>query len=541
METIEYQDVVSTYDIEKLPISITTTEVNLTGSWKFFKPEFKEKISPCSAACPSNINIPKYIFYLLKNDIEKAVEILRSENPFPATCGRVCPHFCQYSCNRGEYDGEIQIREIEKFLGDFALNFPYKKPEIKLNKKVAIIGGGPAGLSCAYFLAKNGVNVTIFEKENFLGGLLIYGIPSYRLPKNIVTKEIQNILDIGNIEVKLNSKIDRENLKEICNNFDSVFVSVGLGKTIIPENLKIDKKFILSGYELLKEINLKDIEIKGNVAIIGGGNVAIDVARSVLRKGATPTIIYRRTINEMPAFPDEVEEAIEEKIKIIEKRIIISKKIENDEVIVRLGEVKNIKNGIVEYEKTDEILKFNKIIVATGQDKEFEIENSEKIFSGGDFEYGARTVTDAIASGKLNAFKIMEKLGLESNHYYNKDENFVRSRKDFDKFEIIPFEKINLFYFPKSESLKIEKLSIEERINNFKEINKKPSLDSILKEAKRCFSCGVCNLCKTCWFNCPDICVSVTDSVDFDYDHCKGCGVCSAECPRGLIEMVEDK
>ena len=540
METIVYQDVVSTYDIEKLPISITTTEVNLTGSWKFFKPIFNEKISPCSAACPSNINIPKYIYYILQNEINHAVEILRRENPFPATCGRVCPHFCQFSCNRGEYDGEIQIREIEKFVGDFALNIPFRKPEKTYNKKVAIIGGGPAGLSCAYFLSKNGVNATIYEKENFLGGLLIYGIPEYRLPKDIVKKEIQNILDIGLINVKLNKNISSEEIKLLKKNYDAVFVAIGLGKDRIPENIDIDNDKILSGYALLKALNLNNKKVSGKIGIIGGGNVALDVARSVLRTGAEPVIIYRRTIDEMPAFKDEVEEAIEEGIKINEKRIV--REIDKGEKLkLKLNEVEKIVDDKVFSKPTQETLEVDKLVIATGQLKDYDLIEEEKIFTGGDFKYGARSVTEAIASGKLNAFKIMNKLGIPNNFTYIEDDEFLRTEKDFNKFEMIPFEKINTFYFPKKEALVIEKLNPEERIKNFKEINQKPTLSAILEEAKRCFSCGVCNMCKTCWFNCPDICVNVTDSVEFDYDHCKGCGVCSQECPRGLIEMVEDK
>ncbi len=540
METIEYQDVVSTYDIGKLPISFTTTEVNLTGSWKFFKPIFIEKISPCSFACPNNINIPKYIFYLLKNDITTAVKILRNNNPFPATCGRVCPHFCQFQCNRSEFDNSIEIREIEKFLGDYALNIPYEKPEIRFNKKIAVVGGGPAGLSCAYFLAKNGYYVTVFEKENNLGGILKYGIPEYRLPKDIVDKEIKNIIEIGNITVKFNSPIDKERVMELSNEYNAIFIAIGLGKSNIPNNLKIDNNKILSGYDFLKKLNL-DYEYRKKIknekiAIIGGGNVAFDVARTVLRLGNKVDIIYRRSLNEAPAFEDEKKEGIEEGVKIKERLIVDDIVKVNEKLKLTLKKVISLSSDRIE---TGEEFKenYDRVIVATGQKKEFNINEEKNIFIGGDFKYGARTVVEAIASGKKNAFKIINYL----NGAKFEETEFYRSEKDYDKFEIVDFKKINIFYFKKQSALKIEKLPSKERIKNFREINIKPSLEKILNEAKRCFSCGVCNLCKTCWFSCPDISISVEEEIVFDYDHCKGCGLCSTECPRGIIEMVEDK
>ncbi len=518
METIEYQEVISSRDIERFPISITTTEVNLTGSWRFFKPVFREKISPCRLACPNNINIPKYIFYILKNDLESACKILREDNPFPATCGRVCPHFCQESCNRGEYDANIEIRELEKFLGDYALNIPYKKPEVKIDKKVAIIGGGPAGISCAYYLAKNGINVTIFERESFLGGLLIYGIPEYRLPKDIVKKEIENILSIGNIEVNTNENFDYGKIIEISEKYDAVFVAVGVSKSKELKDIPFDNEKIISGYNFLKRLNLdNNFKIENEkIAIIGGGNVAIDVAMNLLRMNNEPVIIYRREIANMPAFEEEIKEALEEGIKILTKKIIGKYEL-GDKVKVWLEEVKEIKGDkIISEQIENNFYEFDRIIFAIGQVREFQNRFDKKnIFTGGDFDYGAKTVAEAISSGKINAYKII---------------NFLTGKnlyKELDSKDVISFDKINTFYFKKEKPLVVEK-------------NTKPPLDKILNEAKRCFSCGVCNLCKTCWFSCPDLSVEVTDKVYFDYDHCKGCGLCANECPRGVIEMVEE-
>ena len=244
----------------------------------------------------------------------------------------------------------------------------------------------------------------------------------------------------------------------------------------------------------------------------------------------------------MPAFEDEIKDAIEEGIKIIEKKVI-SDYVESDNRLeLEIATVKKIVNNSTVLEDEKEKITYDAVVFAIGQSAENIFEESQNIFIGGDLSIGASTVTESIASGKIKAYKIMnflKTLNIEIN------EDFFRSEKDFFNKEVVDFEKINTFYFKKQPPLELEKLDLKERVSSFKEVYKIHSLEDIVKEAYRCFNCGICNKCGTCWFSCPDVSVEYDktneEPVSFDYEHCKGCGVCSSECPRGVIDMEEDK
>jgi NADPH-dependent glutamate synthase beta subunit-like oxidoreductase len=333
-------------------------------------------------------------------------------------------------------------------------------------------------------------------------------------------------------------------LKDLRKNFDALFIATGLWESKIPENFDMDNQFFFKGLDFLKNINCKKIDFKNKrVAVIGGGNVAIDVARTLKRLGNSPEIIYRRTVSEMPAFEEEIKDTIEENINILEKKIISAYKICNNEIEAEISKVKKISQEKVDIEKDKEKKIYDAVIFAIGQNAEYNFNVNDKIFIGGDLALGASTVTEAIASGKKEAFKILDSLNICKNNMT--DETFFRSIKDYKNENIVDFDKINTFYFKKQEPLKLEKLDSKKRTLTFEEVYKTHSLEDILKEASRCFNCGICNKCGTCWFSCPDVSVEYNREfetpVNFDYEHCKGCGVCSAECPRGVIDMKEDK
>lgn len=571
----------SASEMPMIAVSSGDMEWNKTGAWRTQRPFYEDKTPPCSAACPAGNNIVGFIQKISQEDFEGAWNIIKEESPFPGVCGRVCFHPCESKCNRGSLDEPIAIHALERFVADFGSRLDKKaaKSKDQRKEKVAIIGSGPAGMSCAYHLARLHYGVKVFESFPLAGGMLRMGIPSYRLPRDVLNRELSDIEALGveiRIGVTLGENLRFEDLKE----YQAVFISTGAH---LSRGLHIpgDKeKGVLSGLDLLKKTNLsKRVKIGDKIAVIGGGNTAIDVARSVIRLGKKATILYRRSREEMPAFEDEILEALEEGVKI---RYLVNP--------VRIGE----KNGFkrleclrMELGEKDESgrrkpvpilnsrlhIDVDNVIVAAGEEIEASVlpEGLEKregiiltrrdgttgvkgVFAGGDLTSSQRTVAHAIGSGKKAAMAI-------DAFFKGKDseeaivQNLIGEGPSISIFgylhpgeklrnpHVVAFEELNMDYFEPAKRQGEAKRSVKERIKGFKEISSTLSEGIAQEEAERCFNCGTCNGCEICYVFCPDASVLKREEIlshEVDYDYCKGCGICFTECPRGAISLKEE-
>ncbi|MFP3975703.1 MAG: FAD-dependent oxidoreductase, partial [Dehalococcoidia bacterium] len=394
--------------------------------------------TPCSSACPAGVDIPSYLSEIREGNLAEAARVLLKYNPLPAVTGRVCPHFCEESCNRGEFDEPVSVRAIERFMGDYILDNAGQiigGSDIDTGKTVAIVGSGPAGLSAAYYLRRFGHSVTVFESMEEPGGLLIHGIPPYRLPKDIVRKQIK-VLEGTGIRFRYGVTIGRgTTVDELMKSFDAVFLACGAWKER-PAGVK-GEELMISGLDFLRRSNLGDRAIPGRkVAVIGGGNVALDVARTLLRMGSEPVVLYRRGEAEMPAVKEEIEKAKEEGIAF--------------EFFTQPGEAQEKDGGVllqcvkmrpgplddtgrprpVPVEGSEFTAGFDAVIKAIGEEPdtssvpgEFLDENGrlglasstyslgKNLFAGGDFVTGPATVVEAIAAGRDAASSMDRYLG----------------------------------------------------------------------------------------------------------------------------------
>ena len=410
--------------------------------------EIKEKanyclncpVKPCSnKGCPLNNNIPEFIKAVKEEDIKKAYEILSETTVLESVCGRICPHMkqCEGSCVRGIKGKPVSIGDLEAYVGDDAIKNNYKISEINKenkDKKIAIVGGGPAGITASAFLLKKGFSVTLFEKYNYLGGLLVHGIPEFRLPKNIVKNTIQKVIDLG-LEVKYNYELGKNlSLNELEKDYDAIFLSYGANITtkMGVEGEELDG--VYGGNQLLEYKNHPDYKGK-SVAVIGGGNVAMDCARTIKRLGAENVkIIYRRAEEQMPAETKEIQEAKEEGIeflfqnnivKIIGKNKVEKLELIKTELVQKEGETRKVPINI---ENSNYVIDIDYVVMALGSmpesftmdlgitlnkygyiyiDENYQTSN-KKIFAGGDIAGCKSTVAWAARSGREAANKITQ-------------------------------------------------------------------------------------------------------------------------------------
>ena len=538
----------------KHPFAVTldsgSSLVNLTGSWRTMRPVYVDRLPPCNHACPAGENIQAWLYHAESGDYETAWRVLAQDNPMPAVMGRVCYHPCESACNRAQVDEAVGINSVERFLGDEAikLGWRFTPPQVKTGKRVLVVGAGPSGLSAAYHLRCMGHAVAIYDAGPAAGGMMRFGIPKYRLPRDVLDAEIKRILDLG-VELKLNAKVDNilETMK--AGRFDAAFLAVGahIGKrAYIPAG---SASKVLDAVTLLRSMEGEDKPLLGRrVVVYGGGNTAIDAARTAKRLGATEAIIvYRRTRDRMPAHDLEVEEALQEGIMM--KWLSTIKRV--DEGVLTVEKMQLDEKGFPQPTGEFETLETDSLVLALGQDVDLslldgvpglEITNGvvqvasnmmtghAGIFAGGDMVPSERTVTVAVGHGKKAARHI---------------DAWLRGAvyASAEKHELASIDKLNAWYYADAPKTVRPMLEGARRQNTFEEVQGGLDETNALYEARRCLSCGNCFECDNCYGVCPDnavIKLGPGNRFKFNYDYCKGCGLCATECPCGAINMVPE-
>jgi len=550
---------------DKLPLGLAldlrTVVPYKTGSWRTMKPENIMQTPPCSHSCPASNDIRGFLRALAdRHDYDEAWHILARTNPLPATCGRVCPHPCEGGCNRRDFDHPVAINCAERSVGDYGLENRLEHKKVissARREKVAVVGSGPAGLSCAFHLANRGFRVKIFEAEGEPGGMMRWGIPSYRLPKDVLKGEIDAILRLGidlecNVKVGVNIPLD-----QLLYQYSAVFVSIGAQKGI-PLNVQgDDAENVFTGVDFLKAINSgRKVDLGKEVVVVGGGNTAMDCARVAKRLGANVNVVYRRTRIEMPAITAEIDEAMEERIMFRYHTNPVRIITDENRVVgmlcvqMEMGEPDATGRARpVPIPDSQMVIPADTVIMATGQAVDYDgislrtrdnrwidindcrMTSMDGVFAGGDAAMGLETVSSAVGQGMQAASAI---------------EDFIEGQEHsrLARPPVIYSKDLNTYYYQKQPRFEKHAVPVHMRLKNFEEIYPVFDMEDIISESRRCFSCGLCFSCNNCLMYCPDNAVKGTlngGKFEFDLNFCKGCGICARECPCHYIKMTLEK
>jgi len=535
------------HDLTRPPDLLHETHM---GPARTQRPEYVSLLPPCNAACPAGENIQAWLALAMEKRYKAAWQALIQENPLPAVHGRVCYHPCESSCNRAHLDSPVSIHAVERFLGDRAIRKDWQvewdaQPS---GKRVLIVGAGPSGLSAAYHLTRLGHSVEIHEAGPVAGGMMHFGIPAYRMPRDVLDAEIKRIENMG-VNIVLNHKVLDLIAERDAGGFDAVFVAIGahISKHIdIPAR---DAGKMLDAVSFLASVEAGEPPQLGRrVAVYGGGNTAMDAARVAKRLGADEAlIIYRRDREHMPAHPFEADEAIEEGVKINWLRTI--KEIDATTFTVEVMEVGP--DGRPQSTGKLETLEADSLILALGQNSdasllkdihgiEFEwdtvivdehmMTGHPGIFAGGDMVPSERTVTVAVGHGKKAARNIDAWL---------RDAAYVPAPKN----PLASFDKLHVWYFTDAETRPQENLELQLRQSGFEEVVHGLSKADAVFEALRCLSCGNCFECDGCYGACPERAITKLGKrkgYAVNFDKCTGCGVCFQQCPCHAIDMIPE-
>jgi len=522
-------------------------------------------IPPCQVACPLHMEIGEYVDLVAQGKVLEALQVIRDGNPFPSICAYVCTHPCEDACRRSQVDKPIAIRALKRFAVEFGGDRMIQlEAETTQSEKVAVVGSGPAGLACAYYLRKLGYPVTIFEAYSELGGMLRVGIPQYRLPREVVDTEVQRLIHMG-VEIKANTRVISLDLL-FDMGYKAVFITVGAHQSLRMGIEGEESPGVIDGATFLREVNLGLKPSLGEeVAVVGGGNVAMDAARAAVRLGTSKvSILYRRSRAEMPAGPDEIEQALEEGVETMFLVAPTKMKRENGRLSVtcvrmELGEPDaGGRRRPVPIEDSEFNMEFDTLITAIGQapqiSEDFRLRlgrgstiqvdpvtlttNRTGVFAGGDAVTGPATVTQALASGRQAAFRIDDYL----RHRYPLVD---REAEGTLSGELLP-KTIEMIR--KIERLEPPLLPPEARTKEFKAVELIYNWEAAVDEARRCLRCGMgaeilfqdkCATCLTCLRVCPYHVPYLDEAgtIQIPADQCQACGICVTECPARAIVL----
>jgi NADPH-dependent glutamate synthase beta subunit-like oxidoreductase len=538
-----------------------------TGNWRSIRPVYRDKLPPCNNACGTNEKIQGYLDLVKRGKYLDAYALIKEDMPFPSVTGRVCYHPCETACNRGQYDEAISIRAVERFLGDLgqALQRDVVKPGKPNGKKVAVVGSGPAGHSAAYQLARLGYKVTILEKSPKAGGLNRGGIPDWVLPQHVLDREIERLIELG-IAIKTNSEVGKDvSWDSLKKDYDAVVLAVGLTE---PNSVRAEgenKQGVIYGLPFLRDIGMGTSKVKlgARVAVIGGGNTAIDCAREALRQGAVEVtmITVEGNPKEMPCVPEDLHDMLEEGVELIHGRamtaVLGNGKVEALQLYpAKFSGAINASPITINKDVAAEKFAVDNVIIAVGQHAslawlpgEFKNERGTikvdrfgrlgdtNFFAAGDIvQLGSGQplmVVNAVGDGKRVAFNLDKALRGE-----------VLEPRKIAIDVIVDLNRMNMTYFPHFPRVKQGMLNATSRKKTQDEVILAFTEEQAVEEAGRCFSCGTCNACDNCYLVCPEPCIARSDRSNGLYkilvDYCKGCRVCIEECPTGCLEGVPE-
>ncbi|WP_182141579.1 NAD(P)-binding protein [Schaalia sp. JY-X169] len=531
-----------------ITLEVGSSLLNETGSWRSERPIYVDLLPPCNQGCPAGENVQQWLYRAEEGDYEGAWRQIMSDNPLPAVMGRVCYHPCQTVCNRGFVDEAVGINSIERFLGDKAIEEGWKISVTAppTGKRVLVIGAGPSGLSAAYHLRRLGHRVTVKDAGPMAGGMMRFGIPKYRLPREILDAEVERIREMG-VHFEFNSKV--EDVEAAAKQYDAVFVAVGahIGRRAhIPAG---ESAKIMDAVTMLADTEVGEKPLLGRrVVVYGGGNTAVDAARTAKRLGAEEAVIlYRRTRDKMPAHDSEVAEAEEEGIMM--RWLSTVKHVDGGSITIEKMELDD--KGFPQPTGETEELGADSLIMALGQEADLslmenvdsiEIEDGvvkvnsqmmtglQGVFAGGDMVPSERTVTVAIGHGKKAARYI--DAYLRGGHYTAPE-----------KHPVATLGRMNTWYYADAPKQVRQRIEGARRSSTFDEVVQGLDEESAVFEARRCMSCGNCFGCDNCFGVCPDNAITKLKpgEYEFKYDYCKGCGLCAEECPCGAISMIPEE